>query len=322
MLTVAALIVNFYLITTSFVTTLLIPARELIPGGSANGRAFAYVAHTYLGEPLGTAYDASIILILAFAGASAMAGLLNIVPRYLLRYGMAPEWARTIRPLVLVYTAIAVVVTIVFSADVDAQAGAYATGVLAMISSAAFAVMLSAWRGGSRWSAFVFGLVTAVFVYALLANEVKRPDGIAISLLFIGAIVATSLLSRVYRSLELKQECTELDEAALRFVEEANRGGEIHIVANRRQAGDEEEYDHKGVEQRGDNHIPKDVPIIFLEVDVEDASEFEEVLEVEGVEVGGHRVLRAVSSVVPNAIAALLLHLRDTTAKTPHCYFG
>jgi hypothetical protein len=322
MLTVAALIMSFYLITTSFVTTLLIPARELAPGGSANGRALAYVAHTYLGETMGTVYDASTILILAFAGASAMAGLLNIVPRYLPRYGMAPEWARAIRPLVLVYTTIAVVVTIIFSADVDAQAGAYATGVLAMMSSAAFAVMLSAWRGGSRLSATFFGLVTAVFVYALVANEVKRPDGILISLFFIGAIVATSLISRVYRSLELRQERIELDEAALRFVEEASRGGEIHIVANRRQAGDKEEYDNKEIEQRGDNHIPKDVPIIFLEVDVDDASEFEEVLEVKGVEVGGHKVMRAVSSVVPNAIAALLLHLRDTTGKTPHCYFG
>jgi len=322
MLTVAALIMSFYLITTSFVTTLLIPARELAPGGSANGRALAYVAHKYLGEVLGTTYDVSTILILAFAGASAMAGLLNIVPRYLPRYGMAPEWARAIRPLVLVYTTIAFVVTVIFSADVDAQAGAYATGVLAMMSSAAFAVMLSAWRGGSRLSATFFGLVTAVFIYALLANEMKRPDGIVISLFFIGAIVATSLISRAYRSLELRQERIELDEAALRFVEEVGYWGEIHIVANRRQAGDKEEYDQKETKQREDNHIPRKVPIMFLEVDVDDASEFEEVLEVKGVEVGGHKVMRAVSSAVPNAIAALLLHLRDTTGKTPHCYFG
>ncbi len=323
MLTVAALIMSFYLLTTSFVTTLIIPAREFGPGGSANGRALAYVAHGYLGDAFGTAYDVSTILILAFAGASAMAGLLNIVPRYLPRYGMAPEWARAIRPLVLIYVAISIAVTIIFEADVDAQAGAYATGVLAMMTSAAFAVTLSAWRGGSRWPALVFGLVAAVFVYALVANEIKRPDGILISLFFIGAIVFASLVSRAYLSLELRQERIEIDASAQRFIEEAAREGDVHIVAHRRRAPDDpEEYARKEREQREDNHIPAGTPILFLEVDVEDASEFEDVLEVRGVEIGGHRVLRSVSSVVPNAIAAFLLHLRDATGRTPHCYFG
>jgi hypothetical protein len=322
MLTLAALIMSFYLLTTSFVTTVLIPHKEFEPGGAANGRALAYVAHNYLGDMFGTVYDISTILILGFAGASAMAGLLNIVPRYLPRYGMAPEWARAIRPLVLIYIAISVVVTIIFGADVTAQAGAYATGVLAMMTSAAFAVALSARRAESKRGTFAFGLVAIVFFYALVANEIQRPDGIVIASFFIVAIIFTSVVSRVYRLLELRQERIEIDEAAQRFIEEAARGNGIHIVANRRQAGDEREYTLKEEEQREDNHIPAEEPILFLEVAVEDASEFEEVLEVRGVEIGGHKVLRAKSSVVPNAIAALLIHLRDTTGKTPHCYFG
>jgi hypothetical protein len=321
MLTLAAITMSFYLITTSFITVILIPTEEFEPAGSANGRALAYVAHQYLGDAFGTAYDLSTIAILAFAGASALAGLLNIVPRYLPRYGMAPEWARAVRPLVLVYVVISVVVTIIFGADVDAQAGAYATGVLAMMTSAAFAVTLSAHLRGWRLWTLVFGLVTAVFVYALVANEVQRPDGLMISSFFIVAIVVVSLVSRIYRSLELRQERIEIDETAQRFINEAG-GSDIHLVAHRRRNGTKEEYARKEKEQREDNHIPTGEPILFLEVQVEDASEFEDVLEVKGVEVGGHKVLRAQSSVVPNAIAALLLHLRDTTDKTPHCYFG
>jgi hypothetical protein len=321
MLTTAALIMSFYLITTSFVTVVLIPAEEFEEGGSASGRALAYLAHNYLGDAFGTAYDLSTIAILWFAGASAMAGLINIVPRYLPRYGMAPEWGRAVRPLVLVYTAISFVVTIAFGAGVDAQAGAYATGVLAMMTSAAFAVTLAAWRGGSRRGGFAFGVIAIVFVYALVANEIQRPDGLLIASFFILAIVFSSLVSRIYRSLELRQARIEVDEQAQRFIEDAG-GSDIHLVAHRRRYGTEEEYARKEREQREDNHIPPGVPILFLEVSVEDASEFEDVLEVRGVKVGDHKVLRAQSTVVPNAIAAFLLHLRDTTGKAPHCYFG
>ncbi|MEH2042662.1 amino acid transporter [Nostoc sp.] len=321
LLTTAALIMSFFLLTTSFITTLLIPTAEFVSGGKANGRALAYLAHLYLGNAFGTIYDLSTISILWFAGASAMAGLLNIVPRYLPRYGMAPNWARVTRPLVLVYTAIAFVVTIIFKASVEAQGGAYATGVLVLITSAAFAVTLSAHRHRQKRAKLVFGIITLLFVYTTIVNIIERPEGIRIAGFFIGAIIFTSLVSRVWRSTELRAERIEVDELASQFFAEDSQGT-IRLIANRLNTGDVLEYFMKEKEVREDNHIPPNDPILFLEIHVSDASEFADVIVVKGVQVGDYRILRAESAAVPNAIAALLLYIRDQTGKIPHAYFG
>jgi hypothetical protein len=319
LLRTAALIMSVMLISSSFVTTMLIPAIEFQEGGAANGRAIAYLAHQFFGNAFGTVYDLSTILILWFAGASAMAGLLNIVPRYLPRYGMAPEWARATRPLVMVYLVITFAVTLIFRADVDEQAGAYATGVLVLMTSAAIAVTLSMRRKNKRWQVYLF--ISLVFIYTTLQNIHERPEGIKIASFFIAAIVLASLFSRVWRTTELRVDRVELDEEARNFIRSAAKGT-IRIIANRRDQGDPSEYEAKEKEKRIDNHIPSGDPILFLEVTPADASEFSGVLRVRGERVDGFRVLRTAAPAVPNAIAALLLFLRNETGKIPHVYFG
>jgi hypothetical protein len=264
--------------------------------------------------------DLVTVAILWFAGASALAGLLNLVPLYLPRYGMAPEWARATRPLVVIFTGIGILVTLAFSADVDAQAGAYATGVLVLMSSGAVAVAITAWRQKHRWA--LFTAITAVFVYTSVTNMIERPEGIKIASIFILTIVVTSLVSRTLRSTELRVLGVVPDPLAEEFIDQAARGREINIIANRPGPGDRKEYEDKLHEAWQTHHLTPDEPVLFVEVSRGDASEFSEVLQVHGARVEGFCVLRAKSPAIPNAIAALLIHIRDRTGKIPHVYFG
>ncbi|MBP1240765.1 hypothetical protein ABID92_002733 [Frigoribacterium sp. PvP120] len=322
LLTTAALIMSSFLILSSFVTTLLIPQEEFQSGGSANGRALAYLAHEYLGNGFGTLYDVSTICILWFAGASAMAGLLNLVPRYLPRYGMAPQWARAVRPLVLVFTVIAFVITIVFDADVDAQGGAYATGVLVLITSASVAVTLSARRARQRKRTIGFGAIALVFVYTTIVNVVERPDGVRIAAIFIVGIMVVSLVSRVRRSFQLRATSITFDDTALGYVrEDADEYGSIRLIAHEPGREVAEIYKKKLTAERRYSGIPQRAPVIFVEVHPGDSSNFEEDLVVTGHVVHGYRVLRVTSGAVPNTLASVLLAIRDETGVAPDIYF-
>ncbi len=321
LLTSAAIIMSVFLITSSLVTTILIPQAAFRSGGPANGRALAYLAHEFLGPIFGTVYDISTICILWFAGASAMAGLLNLVPRYLPKYGMAPNWARAVRPLVLVLTAVAFLITVVFQANVDAQGGAYATGVLVLITSASVAVTLSALAKKQRKRALGFAIIALVFVYTTAQNIRERPDGIRIAALFILGILVISVVSRIQRSLQLRATSVVLDAAALEFVTADAAHGHIRIIANEPDDGSKSEYKNKNSDERRFSHIPPKSKIIFLEVHPSDSSDFEEDLVVRGIDKYGYRVLEVRSGTIPNTIAAVLLQIRDETSMVPTIYF-
>ena len=336
LLLVAALIMSVLLIGSSLVTgtDTLIPADELRlepVKGKAIDRALAYIAHgesphpicPLFGNAFGTAYDVSTILILWFAGASAMAGLLNMVPRYLPRFGMAPEWAGAYRPLVIAFTVINLIVTLAFRADVSAQGGAYATGVLVLMTSACIASLIhihkefrsaTEHRAGLFWQQIGFGLITLVFIYTTLANIWERPDGIIIASIFIACVMLISFTSRAWRSDELRlKEFRFADDAERMLWTDILLEGAFRVLVPHRPGS--RSLDEKEMEIRRKHRIPDNVPIVFLEVHYGDVSEFENAPIISVRQEGNRFIITARDVVsVSHTIAQLAMEMTKSSA--------
>ena len=308
LLLTAAVIMSVLLLLSSFVAALLIPKEAYREGGAASGRAIAYLAHKFLGNTFGSIYDLSTILVLWFAGASAMAGLLHLIPRYLPRVGLAPQWVAYARPLVLVLFAADVVITLLFRANVDAQGGAYATGVLVLMFSAAIAAAISL----IKEKRYVLGLyscgVVLVFAYTTVANIIERRDGIIIASFFILFILTVSGISRLARATELRVEgytfCDEDSEKLWKSMLEKK----VNMVPVRSLTPDVIDSREKKVK----NYYKIDGPMAFITVRLLDnRSEFLSPIEISVTLEKGHYLVTASQAVATaNAIAFLseLLH--------------
>jgi hypothetical protein len=308
----AALIMSVLLLASGFVASLLIPEIDYQLGGPADGRAIAYLAHKLLGGAFGTVYDFSTILILWFAGASAMTGLLNLIPRYLPRFGMAPRWVAYQRPVILILFAIDVVVTLVFRADVEAQGGAYATGVLVLILSAAVAVAIALSREivlrqpKTLLLAFYFWLVTAVFVYTLFDNVVERPAGVVIASIFIFLLLLVSAVSRYYRATEMRiSEVTFEDEESAQLWAQFT-GKKVNLIPQSNSVFARENRMEEKIQQLHE-HFKITGPLAFLHVHLLDnQSEFIAPLRVRVSRQGQDLTIEAFGAVaIANSIAYL-----------------
>lgn len=308
----AAAIMSVLLLASSLVTSTLIPAPAFERGGAADGRALAYLAHELFGSAFGSVYDVSTILTLWFAGASAMAAMLNLVPRYLPRFGMAPRWVEHPRPLVLLLVAVDVAVTLAFHADVEAQGGAYATGVLVLLVSAGVAVALALGkeareaalpeRARLRAKTAYYWAVTAVLTFTLVDNVIARHDGVLIAGLFIVAIVAASGLSRFRRATELRVENITFADETSRELWSALRGKKINLVPVGAPV-DAEVLRLKAERLRRDYR--SDAPIAFVHVELaDDTSSFRSKLSASVVRDGAHYILQIEGAVaIPNTLA-------------------
>jgi hypothetical protein len=305
----AAVIMSVMLLLSSFVSGVLIPESAYRAGGEADGRAIAYLAHLYMGNIFGTIYDISTILILWFAGASAMAGLLNLIPRYLPRYGMAPDWVAFQRPLVLVLLAIDVLVTLVFRASVTAQGGAYATGVLVLMLSAAVAVTVCLWREASLKKpqlyllSFYFFLVSVVFLYTTVTNIIERPDGAIIASIFIFLLLTASALSRIMRSTEMRvSEATFID-ADSAAMWSSLEGKKVNLIPHHTATAE----NRSRLTAKVREHYNVQGPLAFLHVNLLDnRSDFLAPLQLRVFREDEHYVIEAFGAVaVANSIAYL-----------------
>ena len=161
-----------------------------------------------------------------------------------------------------------------------------------------------------------------MFIYTSAVTVKDRPEGLWIALLFILGILIVSVASRISRSTELRVQSVVLDETARAMLDDiAGRGLPVRFIANRLDEGDDLEYREKALDVRVDNHLSAGEAALFLEVAISDASDFSSTVQVCGVRVGQHAILRAKGSSVPNTLAAVLLHVRDLTGVPPHVYF-
>jgi hypothetical protein len=334
----AAVIMSLFLLGSALVTSTLIAPQALAKGGAAHDRALAYLAHgdtlidgsaadvinPLFGNVFGTIYDASTVVILWFAGASAMAGLLNLVPQYLPRYGMAPDWARAIRPLVILFTGVNLFVTWWFNASVEAQGAAYATGVLVLMSSACIATVIDRYRANrGPWFMRVswpFAVIMLVFVYTTLANMVEKPVGLFIASWFILAIIASSIFSRFLRSKELRFQGLDFVDSQSRFLWDSMKMLEFPVLVPHRPGS--RSIREKEDSIRKEHRLGPEVPVVFIEAYLGDVSEFYQtplmqVIQEEGVFI--LRIHRCAS--IAHTIAALALELSKAGAP-PEIHFG
>lgn len=350
-LIVAALIMAVFLLGSVLVTTLLIPAPEFAADGQANNRALAYLAHggplghidgagkqvidetpliPICGGVFGTIYDIVTVLILCLAGTSVMTALSALLPVFLARFGMEFRWTDRWGVLLMAFAGINLAVTVWFRADVEDQRGAYATGVLMLITCAALATVVDKRRrraeAQDRGSALLYGvdivghtLAAAVFVAITVWVALTSLSGLGIALCFIAAILGLSIASRAWRADERRTVGFEFKDRESEFLWHSLRDADFPILMPLCPGAD-----HAAREKRirEEHQLADDKDVVILEVCVNDPSDFYQKLMIEIVREGNRYVIRVTNCTsAAHAIAAIALEM-SRYSQPPGLHFG
>jgi hypothetical protein len=339
LLVVVALLGSVSLLASALVTSLLIPPEAFVADGPAAHRALAYLAHggqltggepattlcPLFGPAFGTLYDLSAVTILCLAGMSVSIGLRDFVPPYLHRLGMELNWSVTLGALLYLFSLIKLLVTVYFHADLDAQRYAYATAVLALMTGAALASAIDRWKARTqvaRWRRvpWLFGLFTLGFAAAMAVTILAQPAGLRIASYFIVAVLLTSMISRGLRTTELRFQGFEYVDDTSRFLWESLRVMDFPVLVPHRPG--ERSLPDKEANIRKYHRLAADVPIVFVEVTLGDASGFEHLPMLEVTQEDGRFVIRVERCAsIPHVLAAVALELSKESVP-PELHFG
>jgi hypothetical protein len=339
LLVVSALLMSTYLLGSSLVTTILVPPEAFRAAGQAQNRALAYLAHggplaglpagermaPFIGPEFGTVYDVSTIVILCLAGVSVTLCLAEFVPPYLHRLGMEFDWVHKLGALIWVFTGLKIFITFYYQASVDQQRSAYTTSVLVIFTSAALAAVLDVWhrRAGRAklWRVpFWFLLILAVFTLSTVEVVWAQPGGAAISLWFIGFVLATSVLTRFYRSTEMRFQGFEFLDAASREEYEKLKVADFPILVPHRTG--RLTMAEKEAEVRQRHRLGPEVPLVFVVVELGDASEFFLRPRLRLTRANGRVVIHVASCAsIAHVIAAIAIDM-SRVGVAPEVHFG
>ncbi len=353
-LVAAALIMSVYLLGSVLVTTLLIPPAQYDPEGYANDRALSYLAHAQAGqlgyvthtgeveaidEPLlpicggvfGAIYDVVTVLVLCLAGTSVMTALRALLPMFLLRFGMELRWANRWGVMLITFAIVNLLVTLLFQANVEDQRGAYATGVLVLIACAAVVTVFDkkklverlpgkSWRILFFLNAAYYSVVALIFVTTMLAVAMRSASGLGIAFCFVAAILAMSIVSRAWRADELRTIGFDFKDEQSKFLWDSLRLADFPVLVPLH--AERERRDETERRICADHQLAPNTDIVFVEIEVDDPSDFFQKLSIEVVRENNRYIIKATMGVsVAHALAAIALEM-SRYSKPPGLHFA
>lgn len=338
LLITAALGMSVLLLTSTLVTTILIPPEAQTADGQAANRALAYLAHggplahglnsgdvnPLFGWWLGAAYDLATVTVLTLAGITVIIGMRHLIPPYLYRLGMDYKWSQRWGLLMYLFVIVKLVVTYAYGANLEAQRGAYLTGVLSIFTAASLTAVIDVWTQRGSWAKVflspLFLLSLVVFAGSTYVVIRTQPAGLKMAAWFVGLTLGVSVVTRFFRNTELRFRGFEFADEQSQHLWQDMVVQDYPIIVPSRPGG--ESLAEKELDIRKLHRVPAEMAVVFLQVEIGDPSEFYSLPLLRVARENGRvvaHITRCAS--VPHVIAAAALEV-SRYGVIPEVHFG